>query len=512
MNKLMSQHINACIKSALSNTLKSLVVVIALCCPTFGSSQVTLDSLFSCDVLISELDSLKQTIVESHPDPYAFCGKEAFDRVFEDSKLEIDTAMSVRDFTVIAARCLGVMQDSHSSLDYGQLTELQFGKEGYVMPMALQRVQSSAPERSYDLVAERDWQNELPKGARVLSINGNDIDSLYALSLAYSCIEGSAESAKSAVAAAILPVVSGLHFPSDSINTIEVIPFNSDSVVTIELKGYKEKEYKRIRKARGKMKINEWINVSYDDERSLAVLKVATFAPPNSRHFKKTVHKAFRDIHKNDIENVVIDLRNNGGGSSGWVEYLYSFLDDEGYNTPSNVIGKNSEIAMDRAHRFNHGFAKFIIKVFLKNDEDVQSFQHFAQMPWGDVDTLYFHDRTRQKRSLVFEGRSFLLINGLTASAGVDFTNAFRSHQRGTIVGESCLGPVTGTWGNPAHYTLPYTKLRVTVATIRYNYDNSFAYERNPIEPDHHVSTTAEDLFNGRDAQLEFVKELIDKK
>jgi C-terminal processing protease CtpA/Prc len=104
------------------------------------------------------------------------------------------------------------------------------------------------------------------------------------------------------------------------------------------------------------------------------------------------------------------------------------------------------------------------------------------------------------------------MINGLTASAAVDFTNGFQRNRRGQVVGQQCLGPKTGTWGNPALYTLPRTGLQVSIATIRYNYDDSFTYDRQGIIPDHWVDCTPADLNLERDTQLEFILNLLKEK
>jgi C-terminal processing protease CtpA/Prc len=151
--------------------------------------------------------------------------------------------------------------------------------------------------------------------------------------------------------------------------------------------------------------------------------------------------------------------------------------------------------------------------LFFAKNEDVQSFRYFAELPHGAIDTVFFKVPTRQLEAEVFHGKCYVLINGLTASAAVDFTNAFKQRNRGDIVGQQCLGPVTGTWGNPASFGLKRTGLRVSIATIRYNYDDTFRYERNAIMPDHWVDCTAEDLNSKKDSQLEFVIQLIkDKK
>ena len=54
---------------------------------------------------------------------------------------------------------------------------------------------------------------------------------------------------------------------------------------------------------------------------------------------------------RNDIDTLIIDLRGNAGGLSTEVEYLYSFIDKKGYNTPSNIVGKRSKIS-DQKYRF----------------------------------------------------------------------------------------------------------------------------------------------------------------
>src|SRR5262249_1036729 len=154
----------------------------------------------------------------------------------------------------------------------------------------------------------------------------------------------------------------------------------------------------------------------------------------------------------------------------------YSYIDTNGYNTPDNIIGRNSRLAKERAGKMNTGFARWIIRTFYKKNEDVQSYLQLLALPEGEMDTMYFSEPVVQKRSKVYTGDCYLLIDGLTASASVDFTNAFRQRKRGVIVGEPCLGPVTGTWGNPVTYTLLHSGVKVSIATIRYNYDRSFHY------------------------------------
>jgi C-terminal processing protease CtpA/Prc len=346
----------------------------------------------------------------------------------------------------------------------------------------------------------------------LVSINGVSVEKIYQRALEYACIEGQATQARDAVATAILPVVAGLMKPYGAKNIIDIIPLNSVKPVSMSLKGYRSKEYQKKLYQRHLEGKDTEVKFEMDEETNLAILKIGTFAPSSGRKYRKQIAEAMKRVIESDAQDLVLDIRGNGGGSSAWVEYVYSYIDPAGYNTPSNVIGRNSEIAMDRSRFFHTALGKIFTFLFFRNNEDVQSFRKIAALEYGEMDTLYFHVPAKQEQSQVFSGNCYLLINGLTASAGVDFTNAFKSRKRGPVIGEQCLGPQSGTWGNPAWFTLPNTGLRVSISTIRYNYDNTFEYQMSAIEPDFFVDCVPEDIRQEVDTQIEFVKKMIADK
>lgn len=489
-----------------------LTVLCFLVSTVHSLAQVKPDSLYTRDVLLSDLDSLKQTILKSHPSPFAFCGEQAFHDAFEKGASSIDSVMTLRAYTRVIAECMQVMQDSHSTLEYGQIVELVFADPAsYVIPFTLER-KPAQNGFDHEFLIARDWEDVLPKGGKLLSINGMDIYALYDLALHYACTEGDAIEARYDLATSLLPNINALYNAPDSVNEFVVIPYGADSASTYYVRGYQKKQYLAKRKERSKLDINKWIHAEFDQENSMVYFKLSTFSPPNSRKLKKTVKQTFKKANKDGFENIVIDLRYNGGGSSTWVEYLYSFLDAQGYNTPNNVIARNSELALSRNKGMDLWISKLLVKIFYPNDEDIKSFQHFRSMPLGEMDTLYFQDKQTQKDKYIFKGNAYLLINSLSASASVDFTSSFYKKERGEIIGVPCLGPLTGTWGNASRYQLPSSKLKVSISTIRYNYDDSFEYLREPIQPHHMIRSTATDLNSERDPQLELVKTLIKNK
>lgn len=493
--------------------MKNILLVWVLLCAFFESgAQIFPAQSFEKTLLEDDLSSLKKTILESHPNPFVFCTQQEFDAMYLACNLALEDEMTVADFSLVVANLIGVLRDSHTAMDYNQLMTMQHTGDGYVLPLALERIELEDEKKPFAIIVKYDWEDKLPKGSELLAINGLSVDKLYERSLEYACIEGSAVQAQNAVATAILPVVAGLMKPYGSKNTIEVIPAGSAKSVAIAVPGYKMKEYNKRSLQRSQEGKSAEVKFELDEEEDLAILKIATFAPSSGRKYRKQIAESVKRVIDAGCDNLVLDIRGNGGGSSAWVEYVYSFIETEGFNTPKNVIGRNSEIAMNRSRFFHTALGKIFTFLFFRNNEDVQSFRKFAALEYGKMDTVYFHVPARQNPELVFRGDCYLLINGLTASAGVDFTNAFKSSGRGKVVGEQCLGPVTGTWGNPAWYTLPNSGLRVSISTIRYNYDNSFSYETAGIEPDYFVDCVADDIRLDVDTQIEFVKKLITEK
>ena len=474
-----------------------------------SAAQARLDSLFFRSDLIADLEELKQELLKSHPNPFEFCDEKYFNKVYEASTYAIEERTSLADYSLIVANLLNTLRDSHTAIDYGQLLDLQFLNAGYFLPLGLERV----PGDRLRLLVRKDWQDKITPGSELIAVNGVGKDALFKHAMDYACIEGDADEARKAVATSILMICAGLKNPFQSENTVTMVDFNSGDTIDVQLKGYIRKEFYRERYNKEMEEHPFPVELDIDDEHNLAVLKVSTFAPSGSKRYRKRIAESFNRVKEGSYGNLVIDLRNNGGGSSAMVEYLYSFLDTSGYNSPSNVIGRNSALASSRSRFMYSALGDIISFLFFANNEDVQSFRYFAELPHGAIDTVFFKVPTRQMEADVFRGKCYVLINGLTASAAVDFTNAFKQRKRGDIVGQQCLGPVTGTWGNPASFGLKRTGLRVSIATIRYNYDDTFRYERNAIMPDHWVDCSAEDLNSKRDSQLEFVIQLIkDKK
>jgi hypothetical protein len=485
--------------------MKYFALFLLLFSSLISVAQCPPDSILPREKLIEDIYKLKSTILDSHPDPYLFCTKQEFNAAFGKAAESITNNTSYSDFILIVAEALQVIKDSHTSLDYGHLLKVQTENGRGIIPIKVHSIQGQ-------IYTEIERDSIIPVGSKIHCIDNIEASLLYKEAMQYGSTEGNAITGQRRISDALFYSVIGLNRHFGDTVKIDYQEFGSDSMVTAYFPIYKKDRLAERQKKMNATEFERLHTLKYYHNDSVAVLKIGTFSPANQKQYRAFIRDSFEEIRKKNVQLLAIDLRGNGGGRSSYVEYIYSFLKKEGHNTPANIIGKSSELARSRSQWARRGFVRWYLKTFQRKDEDIAAFLRFYEAPNGALDTAYFSNPEMQKKEQVYTRECALFINGMTASAGVDFTNTFYKEKRGEIVGEPCLGPHTGTFGNPAVYELPNSKLPIIIATIRYNYDNTFQYDAQPIKPHVAVEVTQETLAKGIDPCLEYLLSSFRKK
>jgi hypothetical protein len=111
-----------------------------------------------------------------------------------------------------------------------------------------------------------------------------------------------------------------------------------------------------------------------------------------------------------------------------------------------------------------------------------------------------------KKRSFT-KDHVFLLTSNMTFSAGTDLAVELKSQNLATIVGTE-TGNIVGYLGNVEGFSLPYTKWGGGIPTSRNGLTGGFDPSK-PLQPDHYIEVTREQIINGEDPWFEKVKELM---
>src|SRR5690606_26008467 len=172
---------------------------------------------------------------------------------------------------------------------------------------------------------------------------------------------------------------------------------------TTKKAGEKEKRERTSRKERR----NIVRNLKFEDENKTAVMQLHSFS--RNLGINKFIKKSFRSIRKNNSENLVIDLRSNGGGSVTNSTLLSKYISYKPFKVADSLyaIKRKSKYArLIDDHFFNHLFMVFMTK---KKEDDKYHFGYFEKH--------YF----KPKKKNHFNGDVYLLTGGNSFSASTLF-------------------------------------------------------------------------------------------
>lgn len=459
--------------------------------------SIPTDSLLNGTLLVQDLDSLKQTILETHVSPFTYCSEEEFQSTFESAEEEVGEGMRYYDYLALVGRTLQVLRDSHTSLYYPALAQVHKENGGLFVNMQVFSV-----DEGKSVHVKEDRFGLLPQGVQLLSINGVRIDSLYEENADFSLYEGDSDNSFYAFNDALFPPMLGVWTELKRENTIEYALPRSSDTVSVSYPGKTYKEWREFNKKR-KVKSDPY-SLDLRENGKTAVMHISTFSHPKSKKYYRFLRKSFKEIRKSEIEHLVLDLRGNTGGKSNRMETLLRYLSEDSLRIPNNIIAKSSTVAQQMHSKTFKGMHKFFLTHFNKKNEEVQNWLKIVTLENGKVDTVFYRDYGPEIKK-PYQGKCSLLIDGQSASATVNFAAGFRFLNRGVIYGSPCLGPYTGTWGNPAPYQLPNTKIKLSISTIRFNTTSTFDFERNNLVPDVLLKSNPSAWFEGVDNVLEMV-------
>ncbi len=187
------------------------------------------------------------------------------------------------------------------------------------------------------------------------------------------------------------------------------------------------------------------------DMPSTAILKINYFT---YKDYSSTHNAIFKELKKNGIKNLVIDLRNNTGGSENVCIDLMQHLMEKMFYFH---IGQEGAINIDRF--------KYFVKQSNKSPGSVNL--TFLLSEHG-----FFREKN-QGNSLQalawnnYKGNVYLLVNKATYSAATLFAVAIKAQRDCTIIGEETGGGMAGCDGSEIlRIILPNTHLNLHIPTL----------------------------------------------
>ncbi len=189
--------------------------------------------------------------------------------------------------------------------------------------------------------------------------------------------------------------------------------------------------------------------------------KVAYFVYPafnNSRDEMKRVKDVFEQIKAKGAQDLIIDIRGNGGGDSDMGELILSYLYDAKFASFSRIREKLSREIVSTA--YPRALEKYM------GIRDASKYgAHYQKL--ADLEGMIV-DRDIEEKSVTrprafYHGRVFLLVDNATFSSATDFAVMFRDYRVGRILGYE-TGGVPNSFGDLYPFELKSSGIRCNVS------------------------------------------------
>jgi len=233
-----------------------------------------------------------------------------------------------------------------------------------------------------------------------------------------------------------------------------------------------------------------------------AYLRIDTFVNYREPVDPDTLYRPiFESLHEEGRDQLILDLRKNGGGSIDAERRLLAYLISEPLKATTEM--RVATLNLDGLREHLSTWEKRALNpnrlAFRKNRDDSYSLRSwFAE-----------ELRTLRPAKFSFGGEIVVLTSDENSSASTNLISILKTHGRVTTVGEKTGGSPDGpTAGIIFTLTLPESDIRTRIPGIR-TYNNSAGFDTgNGITPDQLVPRTVEAFLQGRDEALERAKAL----
>ncbi|MEG0925025.1 S41 family peptidase [Chryseobacterium sp.] len=275
---------------------------------------------------------------------------------------------------------------------------------------------------------------------------------------------------------------------------------------------------KEMKKRTEDKKLNDYVAASnsynrsfrfLDKDSTIAYIKVKSFSREYSEEFYK---KTFSKIKSAKASYLIIDVRNNYGGSLYEINNLYSYLADK----PFTLIKPSQVTSRDVPLRTNY-FRKSTPLEFAFKSIAYPSYFFAQAFSTYTKDGKVFYkmkaDKPTKPNKEAFNGKVFVLINGGSFSASSIITAKLKNDKRATLVGEETGGANDGTVaGFYSYQKLPNSEIRFPIGLLLVQPDINFSDSKKGVVPDVVIHESMQDIIDKKDPQLDWIRNEISRE
>jgi hypothetical protein len=343
--------------------------------------------------------------------------------------------------------------------------------------------------------------NALPEnkiGYEVLKINGKEMSEIIETIQPLLANDGNSEEMIGASFPFLLWAVNTSHPYS-----VEILNKETGLPEILELQGTNDLDKYRTQKPIGiKPKLDDFItfelldkNIGYINAKSFGFVQYNEI----TKAFDNNFESYFASLKEKGVSNLIIDLRENGGGSSYPAEAILQKIANKLYQQTGGSTMRVSK----QFGEFLNGLP-WAIRMIAKKG----SMKDYDKYPIGTNIKEESKPSLPKKVKNSFSGKVYVLIGPNTHSAAMMMANAVEDFDLGILVGEPTKS-IPRELSNALPLKTPNAKIAFVVPATLFTRANGDANNFDPVKPDVFINTTSEDIEQKRDPVMQYVLEKI---
>lgn len=448
---------------------------------------------------------MRTALEEAHPGLYRYVTKPEIDTAF--AKLEKRAKTPITDVELYGeiSLLLAAIRCDHTKAEFSEVMTKFRNESPTHLPFRFKLFDRRM------FVFGGDARSALPRGAEILAINDQPVRVILDRLTNAISIDGFTDASRETKLAADSDLMGSdfdqfypIFYGFTPTFKLSVMMPNETEAKTVALNAITFREWVKL----------PWQSTAYRNEfyksidwkligNKTAILKIDTFV-----NYRNPVDPAsfyagfFKVLNSAKVEHLIIDLRENGGGSGDATLALASFLLDKPFvwNKP----------IQQKAIRFG-AWTKYVETWGDRKEIFEPPVENFRKLANGFYERITGEDTPDQRPNAIaadrFQGRVTVLSSSVNASGTTMLIAKLKDEKRVTVIGEATGGSAEG----PTAGRLFFLKLPNSGITVRVpNYWNlmsigSFAQGKG-VAPDVEIVPTLDDFLLGKDSVLDIAK------
>lgn len=462
---------------------------------------------FAPAVLQTDYLIFRKTLEAHHPGLYWYTPKKEMDYYFDQGFSQLKDSMAEASFRKILSYVTAQIKCGHTTVRWSNQWSkyLDTTRQLSLFPLSLKIIGQQA------IITGNLHRKDsgLVNGIELLSINGKTIPELIDTLGKYISLDGGNRTARAQWLSnrGNFGSLHRLVFEPDSVYAVTYID-RLGEISTQKTRAFiasqdtskkivAQEKTKKIPKSTLRQQNRDRVRqLQIDTVNRSALMRLASFG----KGYKLTsfFKRSFKELQKQQIESLIIDVRNNGGGLIRHSTLLTRYVTNRSFKIADSLYATKLSGTQDRYLQNMLWYQGAMLLATQKKKDGLRHFTYFEKHQ--------FHPKQKNH----FKGTVYLITGGNSYSATTILASKLSGQPHIKIVGEETGGAAYGNsaWMMPK-LVLPGTKLSVQIPLYRFVMDKTQPKDGSGIQPTHPAIPSLKSIRENKDVKMEAVLGLI---